>query len=289
MIPAGQIFNKPQSIRIGEKLVFLDNPLIMGIINVTPDSFYDGGMYQSRDMVIMKAARMLEDGADILDIGACSSRPASVEPDLKTEKSRLSLALSAVRSEFPDSVISVDTYRSEIAKWVVNEFGVQIINDVSGGEQDTQMFSTIAELKVAYILMHMKGSPLTMQNNPIYTDVVNEVSVFFAERIKKMVNAGISDIIIDPGFGFGKLMEHNYQLLSGLDEFSLFGRPIMVGLSRKSMIYSVLKGAPESSLNGTTALNAIALLKGADLLRVHDVKQARECILLMEMLKSKVE
>jgi len=261
----------------------------MGILNVTPDSFYDGGMYQSRDMVIMKAARMLEDGADILDIGACSTRPGSIEPDLDTEKSRLNFALGAVRSEFPDSVISVDTYRSGIAEWVVNEFGVQIINDVSGGEQDPEMFSIIAKLKVAYILMHMKGSPLTMQNNPVYADVVKEISIFFADRINKLTNTGVSDIIIDPGFGFGKQMEHNYQLLSGLDEFRIFGRPILVGLSRKSMIYSVLKGAPESSLNGTTALNSIALLKGADLLRVHDVKQAKECILLLEMLKPKVE
>jgi dihydropteroate synthase len=289
MVPARQILNKPRTFRIGEKLMPFDKPLIMGIINVTPDSFYDGGLYQSRDLVIMKAARMLEDGADILDIGACSTRPGSIEPDLNTEKTRLTFALEAIRSEFPDSVISVDTYRSPIAEWVVNEFGVQIINDISGGEMDPGMYSIIAKLKVAYILMHMKGSPLTMQNNPVYADVVKEISLFFADRINKLTNAGVSDIIIDPGFGFGKQMVHNYQLLSGLDEFRIFGRPILAGLSRKSMIYSVLNGAPESSLNGTTALNAIALLKGADLLRVHDVKQAKECILLLEMLKPKAE
>ncbi|TSA38785.1 MAG: dihydropteroate synthase [Porphyromonadaceae bacterium] len=285
MIPSGQIFIKPRNIRIGNRLLSLEKPLIMGIINVTPDSFYDGGMYQTRELVKMKAGRMLEEGAAILDVGACSTRPGSIEPDEETEKERLSVALTVLRSEHPDSVISVDTYRSGIAEWAVKEHGVQMINDVSGGNQDPKMFETIGRLRVAYVLMHMLGSPRTMQDNPKYSDVVNEISLFFAARIRKLTESGVADIILDPGFGFGKTLDHNYDLLARLPEFRLFERPLLVGLSRKSMIYSVLKGAPESSLNGTTVVNTLALLKGAEFLRVHDVKQAHECIQLIDQIK----
>jgi dihydropteroate synthase len=234
----------------------------------------------------MKAGRMLEDGAAILDVGACSTRPGSVEPDEETEKERLDLALAAIRSEYPGSVISVDTYRSAIAEWAVKEHGVQMINDVTGGNRDPRMFSTIGRLRVAYVLMHMLGSPRTMQDNPRYSDVVSDISLFFAARIRELEKSGVADIIIDPGFGFGKTLDHNYELLSRLHGFRMFERPLLVGLSRKSMIYSVLNGAPESSLNGTTALNALALIKGVDILRVHDVKQAHECIQLIDRIKS---
>ncbi len=285
MTPSGQIFTKPHHIRIGETLLSIQKPLIMGIINVTPDSFYDGGMSQTRDLIRLKAGRMLEEGAAILDIGACSTRPGSAEPDEETEKNRLSLALGILRQEYPESVISVDTYRSGIAEWAVKEFGVQIINDISGGNQDSRMFETIGKLRVAYVLMHMLGSPRTMQDNPEYKDVVGDISLFFAEKLRQLSSLGVADVILDPGFGFGKTVDHNYNLLARLPEFAVFERPILVGLSRKSMIYNVLKGAPESSLNGTSILNTVALMKGADILRVHDVKQAHECIQLIERIK----
>lgn len=280
-----QIFEKPRTIRIGERLLMLGKPLIMGIINVTPDSFYDGGLSQTGDMVLMKASRMLDDGAAILDIGACSTRPGSFEPDEETEQERLNLALGAIRERYPDAVISVDTYRAAIAEWAVREFDVQMINDVSGGNQDPDMISTISKLRVTYVLMHMLGSPRTMQENPVYSDTVRDISRFFAGRISQLTEGGAADIILDPGFGFGKNLDHNYELLSRLAEFRIFNRPLLVGLSRKSMIYKVLNGAPESSLNGTTALNALALLEGADILRVHDVKQASECIQLIDRIK----
>ncbi len=284
MLTTGQIFNKPQFLRAGDRLLPLDKPLIMGIINTTPDSFYDGGMYLSPDLIRLKAGSMLEDGADILDVGACSTRPGSIEPDEATEKSRLDGALKAIRREYPDVVLSVDTYRSAIAEWAIKEYGVQIINDVSGGSQDSEMLATVGRSGVSYVLMHMLGLPRTMQDNPMYQEVVHDISLFFAKRIKQLADAGAADIIIDPGFGFGKTIGQNYDLLSRMADFKVFGRPILIGLSRKSMIYKVLKGSPESSLNGTTALNAVALLKGADILRVHDVKQAFECIQLIDKL-----
>ncbi len=281
MITNGSINTKPLSIRVGDRLLSMEKPLIMGIINVTPDSFYDGGITQTRNLVRIKAERMLADGAAILDVGACSTRPGSVEPDEETEKSRLRMALDVIRSEFPDAILSVDTYRAQIAEWAVKEFGVQIINDISGGNQDIRMLETIGRLRCAYVLMHMLGSPRTMQNNPVYTDVVGEISQYFAERIKLLTEACVSDIILDPGFGFGKTVDHNYELLRRLPEFKIFDRPLLVGVSRKSMIYSVLNAAPESSLNGTTAIHALALFQGASILRVHDVKQADECIKLI--------
>ncbi|MFA6483620.1 MAG: dihydropteroate synthase [Bacteroidales bacterium] len=282
MKPPDQIFRKPRHIRLGKKLLSIGKPLIMGIINVTPDSFYDGGMYQTGEMVRMKAGRLLEEGAAIIDIGACSTRPGSVEPDESTERNRLDEALSVMRTNYPEAIVSVDTYRSGIAEWAVREHGVQMINDVSGGNQDPHMFDIIGKLRVAYVLMHMQGIPRNMQDSPRYTDVVAEISGFFSSRIKELTDRGASDIILDPGFGFGKTLNHNYELLSRLDEFRMFERPLLVGLSRKSMIYSVIRGVPESSLNGTTALNTVALLKSADILRVHDVKQAQECIQLVD-------
>lgn len=282
---AGQIFAKPRFLRAGGRLLPLGKPLIMGIINVTPDSFYDGGVSQTSDLVRMKALRMLEDGAAILDVGACSTRPGSLEPDEETERGRLDIALRALRSEFPDAVISVDTYRSGIAEWAVKEYGVEIINDVSGGNQDVRMLETIGRLKVAYVLMHMLGSPRTMQDNPQYADVVGDISLFFAGQLRKLSEFGVGDVILDPGFGFGKTVEQNYHLLDRLSDFQIFGKPLLVGISRKSMIYHVLKNAPESALNGTTVINAVSLMKGADILRVHDVKQALECIQLIDRLK----
>jgi dihydropteroate synthase len=285
MAQSGQIFRKSQNIRIGDRLLSIEKPLIMGILNVTPDSFYDGGMYQTKDLIKIRVKNMLEDGADILDVGACSTRPGSIEPDSETEKQRLDLALNTIRSEYPDSVISVDTYRACIAEWAVREYGVQMINDISGGAQDEAMIPMIGKLRVAYVLMHIQESPRIMQVNPHYSDVFHDVSRYFAERMRVLTESGVADIILDPGFGFGKSLEHNYDLLGRLSDFRMFDRPLLVGISRKSMIYKILKGAPESSLNGTTVINTIALLKGADILRVHDVKQAHECLRLIEMIK----
>jgi dihydropteroate synthase len=278
--------NTSLQLKLNNRLIDLSIPIVMGIINVTPDSFYDGGMYQSGEMIRLRAMRMLEDGADILDIGACSTRPGSVEPDEETEKKRLKEALSVIRMEYPDATLSVDTFRSGIAEWSVKEYGVQIINDVSGGNLDSRMFEIAGKLNVAYVLMHMLGSPGNMQSNPRYQDVIGDISLFFADRIMKLTQEGVADIILDPGFGFGKTIEHNYDMLNRLKEFEIFERPILVGLSRKSMIYNVLMGAPESSLNGTSVLNAAALINGAGILRVHDVKQAFECIRLIERLKN---
>jgi dihydropteroate synthase len=243
-------------------------------------------MYQTRDMIRMKAVRMMEDGADIIDVGACSTRPGSVEPAGEVERERLQLALEAIRSELPDAIISVDTFRSSIAEWAVTEFNAGMINDISGGFRDPELLETVGRLGVPYVLMHMQGTPRTMQTDPYYTDVVHDISLYFSERIRQLTNAGVADIILDPGFGFGKTLDHNYDLLARLGEFGIFERPLLVGLSRKSMIYKVLNGVPETALNGTTALNALALLHGAQMLRVHDVKQAVECVSLLNRIKN---
>ena len=288
MESATGLFVKPRHIRVGKRLLPLGKPLIMGILNVTPDSFYDGGMYQTREMVRLRALRMIGDGASIIDVGAASTRPGAVGPDPAVEKDRLDLALEVIRSELPDAILSVDTCSAAIAEWAVRQYKVDMINDVSGGSADPDMIAAIGKLRVPYVLMHMLGTPRSMQEDPVYQDVVRDISKFFAERILKLTALGAADIIIDPGFGFGKTIEHNYSLMSRLDEFRVFGRPLLIGISRKSMIYKVLGGAPESSLNGTTALNMVSLLQGADILRVHDVRQAAECLSLYETLKQPV-
>jgi len=271
-------------LRLGNKLIMTDQPLIMGILNVTPDSFYDGGRYLSDEMARVQANRLMEEGADILDVGACSSRPGAVEPDASEERERLDMALSVIRSDFPEAVLSVDTYRSSIAEWAIKNYNVQVINDISGGNLDPDMFLTAGRNRTVYILMHMLGNPRIMQENPVYSDVIGDISHFFSDRINRLTDAGVMDIWIDPGFGFGKTLDHNYDLLAGLNRFRIFDRPIVVGVSRKSMIYKVLNGVPETSLNGTSVLHTAALLKGADVLRTHDVKQAKECIQLVNRL-----
>jgi len=276
---------RPYLIRVGNQLLSLERPVVMGIINVTPDSFYDGGRYDTAEMARLKAGQMLADGASMIDVGACSTRPGSPPVDQETEKERLKPVLHNIRKSYPEAVISVDTFRSSIASWVVKEFDVQIINDVSGGRLDPDMFRTIGRLKVPYVLMHMQGTPNSMQNNPVYQDIVGDILVFFYERLSELRSYGVSDIILDPGFGFGKTIDHNYELLSRLDEFAMFDMPLLVGMSRKSMIYKVLNNSPESALNGTSVLNTVALLHGASILRVHDVKQAVEAINLVQKLK----
>jgi len=263
------------------KLLDLSSPVVMGILNITPDSFYDGGKHPTTEKAVFQAERMIREGAAIIDIGAVSTRPDAVEIDEKEEWLRLKAVLPDLRKEFPETIISVDTWRSSVAKEAV-ACGADIINDISGGQFDQEMFKTIAGLKVAYIMMHTQGTPGTMQQNPHYDDVVNDIFDFFTENLKKLRHLGVTDnIIIDPGFGFGKTVKHNYELLSKISKFKSLGFPVLVGLSRKSMINKILESKPSEALNGTSVLNTIALLNGADILRVHDVKEAVEAIKLV--------
>lgn len=251
-------------------------PVIMGVINITPDSFFKSSRALSVQESLDKAGNMLEEGADILDLGAMSTRPGSEEISTDIEMERLIPVLSAIRKEFPAAFLSVDTYRSYVAIQAASK-GADMINDISGGSFDEGMFDTIADLKLPYVLMHTGGKPKTMQDNPVYTDVLNDVRGFFTKNIEILNQKGVKQIILDPGFGFGKTIDHNYRLLAGLHVFSELQAPVMVGVSRKSMIGKILGNPPVNALNGTTVLNTISLLNGADILRVHDVNEAVEC------------
>jgi dihydropteroate synthase len=273
-------FSPQKSINCGGKLLTFEKPLVMGILNLTPDSFYDGGSHADMDGILHHTHRMIYEGADIIDIGAVSTKPGAADVSFEEEHDRLIPVLENIKKEFPEAIISVDTYRSRIARIAVDK-GAHIINDISAGDFDKDMFRVISELKVPYIIMHMKGTPSTMQQNPVYNDVVEEVCSYFVEKVTALKKLAANDIIIDPGFGFGKTVEHNYELLNNLEYFSIFDLPILVGISRKSMINKVLHITPDEALNGTTVLNTIALMKGANLLRVHDVKEAVEAVKLV--------
>jgi len=276
---------KPRYINTGGTLLDLSVPKVMGILNITPDSFYSGSRFKTDTEIINAALMMIEEGAAILDIGGYSSRPGALDISAREEGERVIRAIKIIRKELPAAIISIDTFRSEIAKEAVESSGANMINDISGGEADDQMFDTAALLNVPYILMHMKGTPQTMQTNPVYEDVVAEILKWFSHKIVRLRSSGLKDIIIDPGFGFGKTAEHNFELLRRLGDFSVTGLPLLAGLSRKGMIWRTLDISPSEALNGTTALNAIALQNGADILRVHDVKAAVETIKLMEKLR----
>ncbi|WP_282039443.1 dihydropteroate synthase [Saccharicrinis aurantiacus] len=276
-----KILNKKNLINCNGQLLDLSTPKVMGILNVTPDSFYDGGKHA--DQILKHTAQMLSDGADIIDIGAYSSRPGAAEVSVKEEKERLNKALDIVRSKYPDAILSVDTFRAEIAQYVVENYHVDIINDIAAGDLDKDMFDVMAQLQVPYIMMHMKGNPQIMQQMAQYDDVVTEVIQYFAEKVSVLKEKGLHDVIIDPGFGFGKTIEHNYEIISRLQEFAIFELPLLVGVSRKSMIYKPLQITAEQALNGTSILNTIALQKGANILRVHDVKEAVECVKIMNL------
>lgn len=263
------------------KLLFIDKPLVMGILNITEDSFYPGSRVQNIDAIKNKATQMLNEGADILDIGAQSTRPESKRISADEELKKLLPAIEMLNKFFPDTIISIDTYHSKVAEICV-QAGAAIINDISGGEMDKGMIATVAKLKVPYICMHIKGVPETMQQNTNYVDVTKDVLDFFIKKIYECKLAGIHDIIIDPGFGFGKNIKQNLLLLKNLETFKMLEKPIMTGISRKSTIYKTLKIHVEDSLNGSTVLNTIALLSGASILRVHDVKEAREVVTLYE-------
>ena len=276
----------PLFINVNGKLMDLSQPQVMGILNVTPDSFYAGSRGVAERDIIERLRQMTDEGASIIDIGAYSSRPDADDVSTEEEMARLRHALNLVRQHQPDAVVSVDTFRADVARMCVEEYGVAMVNDISAGEMDDEMFPTIARLGVPYIAMHMKGTPQTMQINPQYEHFLKEIFYFFSEKVQKLRDLGVKDIIIDPGFGFGKSIEHNYQLMNHLEEFKLFGLPLLVGISRKSMIYKLLGTTPEEALNGTTVLNTIALQKGAHILRVHDVKAAVEAVKIVEKMKA---
>jgi dihydropteroate synthase len=257
----------------------------MGILNLTPDSFYDGGRYLNLDKILNQTGKMIEEGAQFIDIGANSSRPGARQISESQELDRLTGSVGEIRKKFPDIYLSIDTFRSVVAKKMVVDCGVDMINDISAGELDDKMFKVIRELQVPYIIMHMKGTPENMQDKPVYKNVVKEVAGYLAKKVNGLNKMGVNDIIIDPGFGFGKTLDQNYKLLAALDVFSLLQVPLLAGLSRKSMIFKLLETSPDESLNGSTAIHTIALMKGADILRVHDVKAATEAITIVEKLK----
>ncbi len=263
------------------KLLFINKPLVMGILNMTADSFYAGSRLQNSKDVKDVAGQMLEDGADIIDIGAQSTRPGSTRISAEAELEKLLPIINALKKSFPESIVSIDTYHAKVAKESVAA-GADIINDISGGEMDKDMIKTVAELGVPYVCMHMKGVPETMQQQATYENVTREILDFFIAKIEECKREGIKDVIVDPGFGFGKNISQNFLLLKNIALFKMLDKPIVAGLSRKSTIYKTLKISPEESLNGTTVLNTIALLKGVSILRVHDVKEAREAISLID-------
>ena len=265
------------------KLVCIDRPMVMGIVNVTPDSFYDGGSYTTESVLLKRCESIIAEDGDIIDIGAVSTRPGATEVDAAEELSRLDRALAPIRNHFPEAILSVDTFRADIAKTVVVNYGVNIINDISAGTSDNRMFETIAALRVPYVLMHIQGTPATMQENPVYNHLMEDIIGYFSERVHRLRCKGVKDIIIDPGFGFGKTLQHNYEILRRLKDLKIFELPVMVGVSRKSMIYKLLETDAQHSLNGTTAVNTLALAGGADILRVHDVKEAVECVKIVQM------
>ncbi|NCO54492.1 MAG: dihydropteroate synthase [Bacteroidetes bacterium CG02_land_8_20_14_3_00_31_25] len=255
----------------------------MGILNITPDSFYDGGKYKNESDIICHVENMLSDGATIIDVGAVSTRPNAVKITKEEEINRIKPVMLILSKKFPNAWFSVDTYRSEIAKMAVEEFGFGMVNDISAGNFDKKMFSEIAKLNIPYIIMHIQGTPINMQTNPTYNNVTQDIIFYFSKIINTLKQIGVNDILIDPGFGFGKTIENNYTLLKELKAFEILELPIVVGISRKSMIYKLLKTTPEYALNGTISANTLALLNGADILRVHDVKETVEAIKIFNM------
>jgi dihydropteroate synthase len=264
-------------------LLDLSQPKVMGVLNLTPDSFFDGGMYKDEDQIIARVKKMILDGAAIIDVGAYSSKPNAASVSVEEEKKRLLPVIKLLIKQFSNLIISVDTFRAEIANLAVNE-GAAIINDISAGVLDANMFKTIAELQVPYIMMHMRGNPQTMQSLTNYENLTQELIYYFSERMNKARDLGINDLVIDPGFGFAKTREQNFELLNKLELFSVLDCPVLVGVSRKSMIYKTLDITPQDALNGTTVLNTIVLQKGAKIIRVHDVKDAVEAIKLVNEL-----
>lgn len=277
--------SKAKYINVNGRLLDLSSPCVMGILNITPDSFFAGSRMQTEVEIARRTEQILQEGAAIIDVGAYSSRPNAEHVSVQEEMERLRSGLDVLRRVAPDAVVSVDTFRSDVARMCVEEYGVAMINDIAAGEMDADMFRTVAQLNVPYIMMHMQGTPQNMQLHPHYENLKREVCLYFAQKVAQLRELGVKDIILDPGFGFGKTLDHNYELLAHMDEFRLFELPILVGVSRKSMIYKLLDSTPQEALNGTTVLDTICLLKGADILRVHDVREAVETVRIVEAMR----
>ncbi len=275
----------PTYINVKGRLLDLTTPQVMGILNVTPDSFYYGSRMQTQEEIAVRARQIIDEGASIIDIGAYSSRPNAEHITAGEEMNRLRTGLEIVNRNHPDAIVSVDTFRADVAEQCVKDYGVAIVNDIAAGEMDDRMFETVARLGVPYIMMHMQGTPQNMQKEPHYDNLIKEVFIYFARKVQQLRDLGMKDIILDPGFGFGKTLEHNYELMAHLEEFSIFELPLLVGVSRKSMIYKLLGGTPQDALNGTTVLDTVALMKGANILRVHDVREAVEAVRIVEKLR----
>lgn len=286
---AGKFLKRKNTINVGGELIDFTTPVVMGIVNVTPDSFYDGGKMEDENVLLSAVEKMINDGASVIDIGAVSTRPGAQVISTKIELGRLLPAVQAIRNSFPKIPISIDTFRSWVAVRVIDEIGPVVVNDISGGTLDSKMFETVGKMKMPYILSHIQGTPKDMQENPSYEDIIKDVSAYFSEKVKRLTKAGVLDVIIDPGFGFGKDISHNFELLNRLDSFKVFQLPVMVGLSRKSMIWKALDTKPEEALNGTTIANTLALMGGADILRVHDVKEAVEAITILNEIKATLQ
>lgn len=274
-----------RTINIKGDLFPLDRPVVMGILNVTPDSFFAGSRKRTETEITTRIEEILAQGGDWIDIGGYSSRPDATPVTADEEMRRLELGLEILRHDYPSVPVSVDTFRADVARYCVEKYGVAMINDISAGELDPEMFRTVADLKVPYIMMHMRGTPQTKDSLTDYTNLMDEIMLYFAEKVRQLRLMGVSDLILDPGFGFSKTLEQNYELMAHLREFGIFDLPILVGISRKRMIYQLLGGTPEESLNGTTALHTYALLNGADILRVHDVKEAVEVVRIVQKIK----
>ena len=276
-----------KTLNIRGKLLFLDTPVVMGILNVTPDSFFVNSRQQDEDAVAKRIEAIISEGGAFVDVGGYSSRPDAAEVTIEEEWRRIEPVLKMLRDDYPGIPASIDTFRADIARRAVEEYGVSMINDISGGTIDEKMFETVAKLNVPYVLMHMRGTPQTMQQYTDYGDVVGDVMMYFAEKVQSLRLLGVNDIIIDPGFGFSKTLEQNYELMRYLNEFSIMLEcPLMVGISRKKMIYNLLDSTAEDALNGTTVLNTFALLNGVDILRVHDVEAAVETVKIVCKLKN---
>lgn len=274
-----------RTINIKGELFPLDRPVVMGILNVTPDSFFAGSRKRTEAEIAARIEEILAQGGDWIDIGGYSSRPDATPVTADEEMRRLELGLEILSRDYPSVPVSVDTFRADVARCCVEKYGVAMINDISAGELDPEMFRTVADLKVPYIMMHMRGTPQTKDSLTDYTNLMDEIMLYFAEKVRQLRLMGVSDLILDPGFGFSKTLEQNYELMAHLREFGIFDLPILVGISRKRMIYQLLGGTPEESLNGTTALHTYALLNGADILRVHDVKEAVEAVRIVQKIK----
>ena len=280
-------FHSIHSMKVHDKLYTFETPMVMGILNCTPDSFYKNSRFQEDKLILKAAEKHISDGASILDIGGYSTRPGAINIDLTTEIERTARAVALIHNEFPEILISIDTFRSEVARIALSE-GASMINDISGGEIDPEIWQIAAKNNCPYILMHMRGTPQTMQENTTYSNLFKEIAGYFSLKIEQLKKLGVNDVILDPGFGFSKTTNQNFELLNRLEDFHFLRKPLLVGISRKSMIYKTLEIEAESALNGTTVLNTLALIKGAKILRVHDVKEAKQAVELIQNVKCRM-